>query len=62
MVMLENVPRPRSKDDLLTDVAPDSEALTEMIDYPSKLNALAPLSMRSLSVSLGRGQSVERRT
>ena len=51
MVMLgKRVPALEAKEiGLLTDVAPDSEALTEMIiDYASKLNALAPLSMRSL--------------
>lgn len=51
MVMLgKRVPAPEAKEiGLLTDVAPDSEALTAMIvDYAGKLNALAPLSMRSL--------------
>ena len=51
MVILgKRVPAPEAKEiGLLTDVAPNSEALTEMIiDYAGKLNALAPLSMRSL--------------
>ena len=51
MVMLgKRVPALEAKEiGLLTDVAPNSEALTEMIiHYAGKLNALAPLSMRSL--------------
>ena len=51
MVMLgKRVPAPEGKDiGLITDVAADGEALTKMVvDYAAKLNALAPLSMRSL--------------
>jgi 2-oxoglutaroyl-CoA hydrolase len=51
MVMLgKRVPAPEGKDiGLITDVAADGEALTEMVTgYAAKLNALAPLSMRSL--------------
>ncbi|MEC9182824.1 MAG: enoyl-CoA hydratase/isomerase family protein, partial [Pseudomonadota bacterium] len=52
IVMLgKRVPALEAKEiGLLTDVAPDSEALTEMIiDYSRKLNSLATLSMRSLN-------------
>ena len=51
IVMLgKRVPAPEAKEiGLLTDTASNTEALTEMVmDYASKLNALAPLSMRSL--------------
>ena len=51
MVMLgKRVPAQEAKDfGLITDVAADGEALTEMVtSYAAKLNALAPLSMRSL--------------
>ena len=46
----KRVPAPEAKEiGLLTDIAPNGEALTEMImEYARKLNALAPLSMRSL--------------
>ena len=51
MVMLgKRVPAPEGKEiGLLTDVAVDNAALTDMIhDYAAKLNALAPISMRAL--------------
>ena len=46
----KRVPAPEGKDiGLITDVAADGEALKKMVvDYAAKLNALAPLSMRSL--------------
>jgi 2-oxoglutaroyl-CoA hydrolase len=46
----KRVPAQEGKDiGLITDVAADGGALTEMVEgYAAKLNALAPLSMRSL--------------
>jgi 2-oxoglutaroyl-CoA hydrolase len=51
MVMLgKRVPAPKALDwGIITDVAEDSEALTEMIEkYAAQLNALAPISLRAL--------------
>ncbi len=51
IVMLgKRLPAPKAMDiGLITDVAEDGEALTEMVeDYAAKLNTLAPISLRSL--------------
>ena len=51
MVMLgKRVPADQAKDwGLITDVADDGDALTAMVaDYAKRLNALAPISLRSL--------------
>ncbi len=51
IVMLgKRLPAPKAMDiGLITDVAEDGDALTEMVeDYAAKLNALAPISLRSL--------------